>query len=377
MKKYTFIFLSAFLFPFVSLVLADEKSIKENSNIKNKCCSPCCEKVPKICGYNMPVNLNLRCNWKLFLTGSYLYWQAKEDGLELGTITYPDIEQSQPVTRTEVNNLKFDFSSGFKILGGISFDRDNWEIFMDYTRYNVKDNTFTAVGVYSGYRILSNWFATAQLFNQIFGVRGSWKLNLDLLDAEVSRLYFVGKKLLFKTHFGLMGGWLDQKYDLIGSLTRNVNLSQKVYSTTNFKSDSWLIGPKIGLNTSWVICNYLKMFGNVGTSLCYQKIKTFGIESVPAISVRNPTLNLAATKTTFQSEVGFITPILDISLGLNSGFCFCKKRYHLEFETGYDFEYFWRQNMINYTENKPSSSANTPIYNLMIQGLRISAKMDF
>ena len=105
------------------------------------CCKPCCTEAPKTgepcnCAYNGPARIDPACGWDAWISASFIYWQAKEGGaIKLG---YHYLIPSEIESHVYPINGDFDYHPGFKIGAGFSMCRDDWTLYLEYTRLKSK-----------------------------------------------------------------------------------------------------------------------------------------------------------------------------------------------------------------------------------------------
>lgn len=356
-------------------------------------CEPCCctdtVKIgePCNCAYNAPARIDTACGWDAWGTISFIYWQPKEKGLDVGFLFNEDPQGINQ--KYEVSNLKFDFIPGFKVGAGFSFCRDDWTLFLEYTRLDPvaredepRPLPRLRLGSSSPFQtpITSNIFSiwVEDILSDfttvvIDSVKVNWKIDYNIFDLELGRPYYLGKKLIFKPHFGLRAGWIDQTYNFkcLAFLSPDqVNL----YSVESKNhQDSWLIGPRTGLGTDWLVGCHFRIFGNVAGSLTYQKFNYKDKQFLPAQFTAVPvSLNFLA-----KDEISFITPNVEFALGLGYGNYFFCDRWYFDLAVGYDFHYYWNQNMMRHLKDDETYFGDFDAGNLMLQGLTITARVDF
>ncbi|MFA5250797.1 MAG: hypothetical protein WC371_05270, partial [Parachlamydiales bacterium] len=153
-------------------------------------------------GYNATARIDVKGSWDFFLNGSFIYWDAQENGLALGL--------KQPVntaSRTAVEQISFKYHPGFKVGLGLDFNHDDWSSFIEYTRLHGR-NSSTYHYDPSVYTFVPFWIANHGDTHDYYSAKGIWKIRLDLITWDLQREYYVGKKLTFKSFFGLIGGIL-------------------------------------------------------------------------------------------------------------------------------------------------------------------------
>jgi len=210
--------------------------------------------------YSAPARVDVNCNYcDMFLYANFLYWQAKEKGLDYAIFWSKD----QPHTPSffEYNNFKY--KPGFKV--GIGFflpHYDNWDIDFNYTWLCLSENSSTVVK--EGYYLMPPSLTDLSLRS----AKTLWKLKYNIFNLEFGRSFYLGTKLTFRPNFGLIGGWIDQS--LFSSYTLLTDGSI-VNSYTDQRT--YLVGPKIGLNANYLLGLGFKAFGKGVFSLFYQNFK--------------------------------------------------------------------------------------------------------
>lgn len=278
----------------------------------------CCP--PKVCGYNAPYKI-LTCN-DLFIELDFLYWQGLEENLTLGC------NQSSNIY------FPYKFSPGFRIQAGKFFSWDDWQVFVEYTRFyqTVRKNEESE-------EIYAYWAPTTDVFTS---VRGKWGLKFDEASLSLGRDAYVGKCTTSKIHIGLEGLWIRQrlraKYSNVSNLIDSKN-----------ELCSWAIGPRIGWDTKWLICNGFQIFTEVRGALVYTDYTT-NKQNI----YTNDVLNYSITK----DCSGYIRTILDMSMGFGWG-CYFKKAY-FNLKAGYSARVLWNQNQ--FIQNPCYYSNNADLY---------------
>lgn len=363
----------------LELFESSSESCNINTIKSQKSCEPCktcCTEVPKTLepcksAYNGPARIDPACGLKAWVTGSFLYWQPREKGLDFGLNVKEDRSNDNNIENNKRISLDFDYHPGFKVGAGISMSRDDWTIYLEYTKFKTNHSTIYDLG--NSFNIIDD--ATNSLISNWFNDEGpyvylklKWHLDYNMFDLDLGRPFYLGKKLIIKPHFGLRGGWINQKVNNLGGFF--VNLGPETEHVRNNKSESWLIGPRVGLNTEWFLFGNFKAFGNVSGALTYQSFKTSLLES-PAIPFN--------TSVSAKDKLKCINPNVEFGLGLGYGNYFGNNEWYYDLTIGYDFYCFWNQNIIrNFNEytlidaHKEACSDN-----LVLQGLTVTARLDF
>jgi hypothetical protein len=341
-------------------------------------CKPCCTEVPKTgepcnCAYNAPARIDPACGWDAWGSISFIYWQAKEKGLDVGY--HFTLDSTGNHQKNEPLYLDFDYNPGFKIGAGMSFCRDDWTLYLEYTRLEGKGSiSFDLSDSYGAHDyVQSIWGLDLVDIPGIgtlthSGGKGKWELDYNMFDLELGRPYYLGRKLVFKPHYGLRAGWIDQNIKL-ESVTPFMD--EIVIGSAHASQDSWLIGPRAGVDTDWLLsCNF-RIFGNLAGSLTYQNFNATNKEIAPASPF------IAERDVISKEEISYLTPNVEFGLGIGYGTYFCNNEWYFDLTVGYDFNYFWNQNQMRHVQDGHIYYIDGDSGNLMLHGLNITARLDF
>jgi hypothetical protein len=331
-------------------------------------------------GYNHPARIDVKGSWDFYVSGSYIYWHPKENGLEIAReVNIPILDlPTETLTNHTFVHMDFDYHSGFKVGTGGNFERDNWCLDFEYTRLYITDHrsktlTRTSESLATHYFVP---FWNVEKPSKVYYARGRWKLHFNVLDGVLGRSYYVGTKLSFKPYVGLRAGWINQKYRVNYTYTEEfpTDVYTDSYLRTHCKSQSWLLGPRIGLDTNWHLGEGFRLFGNTAASLFYQRFKT-DVEMV-----NKDLYNLIDELRKIKEKEGYFNPNFEIALGLGWGSYFCNDNWHIDLLAAYEFHIFWDQNMMrkigDYSSLDDINSDPTP-GDLILHGLTVSLTFDF
>lgn len=317
-------------------------------------CEPPCE-----CAYNAPFRVGT-C-WDFFASTSFLFWEAMEGGLDLGdnTSTNPNNVGTNfnliSVQRIEMN---YEFNPGFRVGLGSNFDWDQWEVYAEYTWFHHTTNTSNSGDFVTDRLTWTPPYLNGESIENRIGtsMSASWRVDLDIVDLELSRSFYVGRLLTFRPFFGGRGAWISQGYNL----TLSGALDSPI--TTDCKSANWGVGIRAGLDTRWSFCYGFYLFGDVASSLLYTQFDEIKIHFTDRIN-----------EITLKKKRKSVEPEFDIAFGFGWGdYIDCKNRWYLNLSAGYEFTYFFEQN--GFRDFFFSNSENP---NLSFQGLTLKARVDF
>ena len=69
-------------------------------------------------GYNAPARIDVRGSWDVYVTGSYIFWQPTQDGMEVGFSS--DAAEATALSGTLIQ-AGDSYKSGFKVGLGMNF----------------------------------------------------------------------------------------------------------------------------------------------------------------------------------------------------------------------------------------------------------------
>lgn len=261
---------------------------------QNECCNP-----PPACGvaYNPEayfncVNCNPSCNNgfldSLRVRADFLWWRACEEGLSLGTeeftSTFPG---GNKIQRAKEKNPDFKYDPGFRIGLASICPCDCFDVALNWTHFHTKasvsgESIFDTNDFVGGSGISETVFVPEwqRIGNAIPDFsKGRWTLNLDLLDLEFGRKYYVSNCFVLRPHFGLRGARIDQGFRVHSEANRfnpyEEGASGFFASDTKAKNDFLGIGPRLGLDLELSLpcaCN-IKLFGQAAGSLLFGRFE--------------------------------------------------------------------------------------------------------
>lgn len=253
---------------------------------QQECCNP-----PPACGiaYNPPgyFNCNNCCGSNggffdsLRFRADFLWWRASEDCLTLGreesTSVFPGGTQ---VIRSREKSPDFKYDPGFRIGLATICPCDCWDLAVNWTHFHSKSNVN---GAFSGDNFADQetiFVSTWQRENALPDfAHGKWTLDLDYVDLEFGRKYYVSSCFILRPHFGLRGARVDQGFRVHAEANR-ANPYEN-FGTSFFVSDAKAknnflgIGPRVGVDLELAlpcVCN-VKLFGQAAGSLLFGRFE--------------------------------------------------------------------------------------------------------
>ena len=324
--------------------------------------------------YNAPARIEVKSSWDMYFSGAFTYWQAIQDNMELGLVGNAPADTS--FVNGNVVNMDFGYKPGFKVGFGMDFDHDKWEFAADYTWFRGTSTTSTSESSGSGYYVLPMWGSPDIIDLLPSGTftsgSESWKLSMDLVDAELARSCYEGKYLSFRPFFGARGAWIRQNIS-VSYLDSSLN-SYDINGHTN----SWAVGPRAGLDTNWMIGQGFRLYGNSAGDILYTRYTSLRENDSQSTSAGV----LLESFVTTQKNLGCLRTHLELEMGIGWGSYFDNNNWHVDLSAGYNFQVFFDQNAFRRfyqsgTGTTVDALSFLPNGNLYLQGLTATLNVDF
>lgn len=218
----------------------------------------------------------------LFFSIEPLCWTATQTGM---TYAIKGENNSLAGTIIDLDHGKakkptMDWTWGFRLGLGYDLPRDHWDLSLAWTRLRFNERSKTSISqadpqASPGEYLSPFWIA--KLFPVNFPslvnvAQAHWKINLDVLDVELGKEFFVSRWLTLRPFVGLRTAWINQDYNLRFSRTASVVLPLYPAGNNsrwrlNMDNDFWGIGVRAGLNTKWILGKGWSIYGNAAASI--------------------------------------------------------------------------------------------------------------
>jgi hypothetical protein len=308
----------------------------------------------------------------VFVTGSFIYWNPSQENMELGIVS--DAGGQFVAIDGNVVNQDFDYGPGFQVGIGANLNRDNWDVFFQYTWFRNEDTTSTSLDP-NGTTVLFPLRGQPDTQNiTFFSGNEEWRLSMDLFDLELARSYYVGTVLTFRPFFGARSALIRQDLD-VDYRNEATGIIQPENLFIDQESRSWAVGPRAGLNSSWMIGKGLRFFGNGSADILFTKYShlSWHQNGTTAAGVTIPK-GLSIVE---QHGANYLRCHLDLELGFGWGMYFANNRSHVDLSAGYSFQVFFAQNMFREFTDDITYHSLTPNGDLYIHGARGTVRFDF
>ncbi|MBI5273579.1 MAG: hypothetical protein HY860_00815 [Chlamydiales bacterium] len=330
---------------------------------------PMTEENTMVPGYNASCRINVQRSYDFFISGSFTYWQPIQENMKLGVIS--NTTNPLDLVNGDEVDLDFDYKPGFKVGLGMNFDYDKWDTFIEYTWFRGTEQVDVNLDPNNTQVNLLPAWQIPNFLNPEYNIGSEkWKLRMDLIDWDLARCYNVGTELCFHPFLGLRGAIINQsiRVDYI-----NITPSDLATWPSTFihqTSDSWGIGPRVGLSLNWNLGKGFRLYGNGEMDILFTQYDLKSTQT-SAVTVANRYI-------VNQNNANYLREHAELDLGLGWGTYFLSNQYHIDFSADYGFQVFFDQNMFRSIASAQAVGKSTmPNGNLYIQGLTVSVRFDF
>jgi len=325
-----------------------------------------------LAGYNAPATVTLQGGYDVGASASFTYWSPSQENMELGIVS--DSADTDFTINGDVVNLPFDYAPGFQLAFWTDLYRDHWDGLVRYTWLHNTDRVSTSLdpsGTKSIYPLRQKPSVSVP---QYLDGRGEWNLQMDLIDVEMGRSYYVGEELTVRPYFGLRSALIRQKADT-AYLNNIITTTSRVNVYITQRAHSWGIGPMVGVDSHWLLGQGLSLYCAGFGDLLFTQYTTLNwsqkATDVSGVFVAGSRYLVG------QHDLNYVRPHLSLDLGVSWGSYFFSDRVHCELMAEYGFQVFFNQNMFRGFLDDQSIASVVPNGNLYVQGFTFTTKWDF
>jgi hypothetical protein len=304
---------------FVACTLLSTASLQGAHNHSNTI-----PKVPSIPDCNQPPPpppppCNILPPFSFWIDAQFLYWKTYQDGLEVGVSELVDIPTptgSSSFFRENLKSLNFQWDPGFRIGIGQGFNVCcGWQTALYYTNMHSR-----------------------AIRNHKNVLRARWKIQLDMVDAIVSRELWLDHCTNLSLFAGLRGAEIRQNFRVFEVDTlvapQGVTLTQEAKKS---HSKYYGLGPRLGIEAEWHTFCDVSLYGSVAVSALFGHLSAHFEEAGIAPD--------AIDACEVSRSQNFCQAITDAALGIRWKYCSCSG-FKAEAELGFEHHQFYKQNKI-------------------------------
>lgn len=331
----------------------------------------------------------------IFVSTSFLLWQAKLWGLEFASKSYiPNVTGSTDQKFIEKLFVPdFSWEPGVQVLLGGYLPYDGWDFRIGWIHYKEKftqlKKHFDSLIAPADIGIIPLWqypFVQVVGGNRADPIRygfatADWRMNFNTIDLELGRSFFPDEPLPIRLMMGAKIANIQQTYEVKykqGNATLAIQPGNALPSVFEFisskfetKTDQWAVGPRIGLESHW---NMLSGFNLIGHGAFSVLASSFELKT-QYNDVIDPLPSPCVMK--MKEHFTELTPVCEAMLGLDWGICF-NDQYYFGITLGFEWQYWWAVNHArrNYVQTLPGETFDMR-GELQMQGLNGALKFEF
>ena len=293
--------------------------------------------------------------------------------MELGIVSRPT--DSVYIIDGDVVDLETCYQPGFKIGLGTNMNHDRWDIQTFYTWFRSIQKGKTTLNPASEDQLAPLWLipiATGASNPFYYNGNETWKLDMDLLDLELSRTFFMGSHFVMRPFVGVRAAWIRQKLSVDylnvagGKVPENIFIQHKFHS--------WGVGPKTGFDSHWRVGQNFRFFGNLEGDIVFTEYRKIRVNQMGKNAAGQPTANSGFR--TLQKNSHHPRPHIDTEFGIGWETACNSRGWHLDLTAGYSYQVFFGQNMFRNFVNNFSLNSLAPSGDLYIHGLKVTMRLD-
>lgn len=335
----------------------------------------------------------------IYIQADYIYWYASELGVNyvgsnfyLNQTTFfkgqsPQSDYTAPKGRVYTPGNKA--SSGFKVGMGIDFDYDGWDLGVIYTWYRNHHQSSVAAPLNAEGKVTTN--LAPIIYQEYFDgshlvyADSSLKLDLNVIDLELAREFYISPKLILRPYLGSKATWGRQEFLIHETLrgerktlypfeaSESSNLAESFYTTAN-KQGNWGFGMRCGMDMSWLFTKSFSLYGKASITLLWQYLRAERVDLYNSIEdlMTNEVLLTNYQDVNYHQRVHVVNPIFETQIGLRYDYLFSEERYRFRAQLGWECQAWLGQNVF-LTQYGDGQN----VYDLTLQGLTAQLRLDF
>ena len=302
------------------------------------------------------------CGW--FASVDFLYWYANETDLayaaQLTAVDAGTVEvapgPTAPAVFSDISKLEYaggGWDPGVRLGLGLNNLCDGWDLGIFWTWYHNEDKESRtgSAGTVTfpqnpGEIVYTSPWQSRKGTRVFTTVSGKWEFTLNALSLELGKRYYLSKCFTLRPYTSIRGMWTKTEFTATASrpaTTSNPgtgNPSQDSASFTDeFTNKFYGGGMGLGLEPTWFITPCFSIFAGAEVALLWGKHKVkkdatgvqTRVDSAPNVGDQN-----ISYMSSSSSKNSYMTPVLDVSLGLRWENYYCDYRYHLAIDLGWE-----------------------------------------
>lgn len=324
---------------------------------------------------NPPARPQIKNGADLFITGDLLYWQAHEDGLPL---FIENNNFNTNLNHAKAEGLHWDWNFGCRVGLGYNTSHDGWDIVATWLHFNTEANEHEKAHHNEVLRPTLTHPGEVMAGSPTIGggafqkAKAHWAMNLNQIDLDLGREYYVSKWLTLRPHVGLRTAWVRQHIDVHYNRLSNGagSFSSGIDDEIEMKTNFWGIGLESGINTQWGLGGGWSIYGDAGFAFLY------GFHEPD----REDELSFGVEFDWVDMDWSYRTTraIADLALGLRFDSWTDDERVHFRIQAGWEHHVYFSQNQfVRFVDDVAIGNFIGNQGDLTLQGWTLSARLDF
>jgi len=319
-------------------------------------------------GYNAPMApVENNKNYWFDIDAAFTYWEAMQENMELGAVG--DVTAPSDTINATFTNMNFEFKPGFTVGAGFGCKDDNWDVFVNYAWF--RSTTTERVSLDSTNYLESfypAWTIPQAGDQSFFGAKETWTVNMDIIDSELGRAFYVGKRLTCRPFIGLRAPFIRQKV----AVRYSEHINDSTLTTyVNESTQSWGLGPRAGFGMNWELGRGFAFYGKGAADIVYTEYTSLNFQQ-KSTGASGSVVD-GSMYTSHQSNLGYARTHMDMTLGFAWNTKFDNDTKSVDLRMDYGFQVFFSQNMFrNFLDDQAYLKSTAPNGNLYLQGLTVT-----
>ncbi len=284
---------------------------------------------------------------ELIIDADFIWWKSQLSGTTFATVN------------NRARHAPTQFEPGFKFGVGLDLGFDGWDSYAEYTWVNQPwtESSFTAKTPKPANYVISNLgipFTPVLKKGTV-----SRKEQLNILDIEIGRNFFISKRLTLRPQFGLKLARMFEKVKIVEEGT--IFAISPIKNHLFFQQTLSGVGIRVGVDTGWHLTPHFGLYGDFAVTTLWSNFHNNNSSNIPSLDFKQ------CSKTSNST----ILPIIEAGLGVSYTTWFKEERYQLYAKAGWE-EQVW----IGYNQIDINNIANNT-GNLTMQGLTAQVGLAF
>lgn len=323
--------------------------------------------------WDLPSHEDLIPCWfeRIQLTGEIFCWQVNCSDWEYVAVR----KATENRSKERIKSVSTDFAPGFRVGGQLTFPFQDWSPALFWTHQDSRGSNSTQINGKEGKTVSFSLppvedFSKDISVGQVAIVRGRIKWRYDLFDLELGEWLPVGCSFYVRPFVGVRIADIHENLKDKALTAPDLDVA---FIRVRIKCEHKGIGPRMGLDLHYPLCDGFGVFGSLAGSLIWGNVenrtKTTRVPSGEGVA-----------KGSVRQNINLLRPMLDLKMGLTWSFkaCCC-----LPVTLGVAWESHCLFNQFRYfpVELPPSRDGFTRAWktsgNVITQGMTFSAAVDW